>query len=184
MKAYNAYWTGYFTSRPSLKYHIRYANNILQAAKQLNVLSRMDENRNKLHPLQQTLGILQHHDAVSGTCKQFVSNDYTSMLHNSINTAEESISDSFQKIWLNEGLVPTSALTFCNNLNVSRCSITERLANNTDVVVNIYNPIAHQVKHYIRLPVVGSGFRVKDSSGALLETQVSIFKSVYSIGSI
>lgn len=38
----NAYWTGYFTSRPALKLHIKHASNLLTAAKQLTILSKID----------------------------------------------------------------------------------------------------------------------------------------------
>ena len=34
----NSYWTGYFTSRPTLKYMERVHNNLLQAAKQIQAL--------------------------------------------------------------------------------------------------------------------------------------------------
>lgn len=65
--AFNAYWTGFYTSRPSLKYHIKYANNVLQAAKQLNVLSRMPPVfTSRLEPLKEAMGLLIHHDAVTG----------------------------------------------------------------------------------------------------------------------
>ena len=37
-----AYWTGYFTSRPAFKRYERYANNILQVARQLNGFSQMN----------------------------------------------------------------------------------------------------------------------------------------------
>ena len=35
----HCYWTGYFTSRPSLKGYIRDSNNVLQACKQIEVLA-------------------------------------------------------------------------------------------------------------------------------------------------
>ena len=34
----HSYWTGYFTSRPTLKYMERQHNNLLQAAKQVKTL--------------------------------------------------------------------------------------------------------------------------------------------------
>lgn len=39
----NAYWTGYFSSRPALKLHVKHASNLLTAAKQLTVLSKIDK---------------------------------------------------------------------------------------------------------------------------------------------
>lgn len=35
----HAFWTGYFTSRPALKFYERYSNNILQVTRQLNTLA-------------------------------------------------------------------------------------------------------------------------------------------------
>ena len=35
----HGYWTGYFTSRPAVKYYERHTNNILQVTKQLNALA-------------------------------------------------------------------------------------------------------------------------------------------------
>ena len=37
----HSYWTGFFTSRPTLKYMERQHNNLLQAAKQLNALMQV-----------------------------------------------------------------------------------------------------------------------------------------------
>lgn len=184
--AFNTYWTGYFTSRPSLKYHIRYANNILQAAKQLNALiispelassrhmySRMP-NR-KIQKLQEAMGILQHHDAVTGTCKQAVANDYAQMLMEGIRSGEEAIVEAYDRLWIKEGFIPiTSSLSFCNRLNASVCDVTQSLSGDSDAVVIVYNPIAHPVKHYVRLPVSSSsGFRIRDAFGAIVSSQVS-----------
>lgn len=44
------YWTGYFTSRPALKFYERYANNILQVTRQLNGYSQKNL-RNNIFPL-------------------------------------------------------------------------------------------------------------------------------------
>ena len=48
-------------------------------------------------------------------------------------------------------------MEFCSNLNASKCSISEdfymnngRLNDqNTELLVNVYNPIAHELKHYL-----------------------------------
>lgn len=183
--AFNTYWTGYFTSRPSLKYQIRMANNVLQAAKQLQVLTLGLNERTwfKLKPLQEVLGIMQHHDAVTGTEKQYVSNDYTAMMSKAIQVAEEAIIESYDRMWIKEGFSPLSSgnggggpITFCNQLNSSICEVTQFLSPSSDVTIIIYNPVAHPVKHYVRLPVRGSspssGFRVRDALGSISASQV------------
>lgn len=68
---------GYFTSRPSLKYAIKKGANLLQASNQLNVLALKGiRHAMAFQEMKETMAVLQHHDAVSGTCKQFVNDDY------------------------------------------------------------------------------------------------------------
>ena len=73
--ASNSYWTGYFTSRPTFKYHERQSNAILQTGKQINAVLA-SEMENELERLQMELGICQHHDAITGTSKQPVDYDF------------------------------------------------------------------------------------------------------------
>lgn len=70
----HAYWTGYFTSRPALKRYVRSSSALIQAAKQLDVLSQADSSAVQL--FSKAVGVTQHHDAVAGTAKQ-----HTSKLH-------------------------------------------------------------------------------------------------------
>lgn len=83
---------GYFTSRAASKGWIRSSTSFLQAVRQLEVLSRFasgvaDVSRqgsDKLNPLigpdsdalEEVVALLQHHDAITGTEKQHVANDY------------------------------------------------------------------------------------------------------------
>ena len=46
----HGFWTGYFTSRPTLKRYERYSNNILQAVRQLNAVSQSNL-RDEIFPL-------------------------------------------------------------------------------------------------------------------------------------
>ncbi|CAF4727915.1 unnamed protein product, partial [Rotaria sp. Silwood2] len=82
----SVYWTGYYTSRPALKRYERYANNILQVTRQLNGFSQSNL-RNPIFDLSEAMGLAQHHDAVSGTSKQHVANDYAQRLSVGIDRA-------------------------------------------------------------------------------------------------
>jgi len=63
----HAYWTGYFTSRPALKRFERIGNNVLQACKQADVLAGNGGKFEKqITQLREIMGVMQHHDAVSG----------------------------------------------------------------------------------------------------------------------
>lgn len=83
------WWSGYFASRPSVKLIERETANLLQVARAVSIsqLVRQGSSRNwvsrvKSHESQcldqlwQVLGDLQHHDAVTGTEKQHVADDY------------------------------------------------------------------------------------------------------------
>ena len=83
---------GYFTSRATSKGWIREATAYLQAARQLEVLpglepsSKGPSNRPKgrcsdskgpsTDSLEEAVSLLQHHDAITGTEKQHVTDDY------------------------------------------------------------------------------------------------------------
>lgn len=82
------WWSGYFVSRPSIKLIERETANLLQVARMVslsqllrnksrNWISQVRDHEDKcLTPLWEILGDLQHHDAVTGTEKQHVADDY------------------------------------------------------------------------------------------------------------
>lgn len=81
-----SFWTGFFTSRPTQKRFERDGNHILQVAKQLSVLADLssEQQTKDLDYLRQIMGVMQHHDAITGTEKQEVSNDYDRLLYDAI----------------------------------------------------------------------------------------------------
>lgn len=52
-------WTGYYSSRPEVKYLDRYANNLLQAAKQLEVIANLSNTQSLIFESSNELGVLQ-----------------------------------------------------------------------------------------------------------------------------
>ncbi|XP_043485751.1 lysosomal alpha-mannosidase isoform X1 [Polistes fuscatus] len=157
----HAYWTGYFTSRPTIKYFERMGNNLLQISKQLSVLSKLKYNEKELEQFREAMGVMQHHDAVTGTEKQLVANDYARLLYENVFNIENNAAKSIYK-WANhENSTLEWKLHSCLELNISSCVYTE---NNTDFIVIIYNPQSQPVSPYIRLPVNGNSYEVLDST--------------------
>jgi hypothetical protein len=128
------YWTGYFTSRPYLKGFIRdirkylqyftnfYINNfVLSNDKSRHHSSKSQELGkkllNQLNMMRNTLAINQHHDAVSGTGRELVSEDYIGMLENSkadlIDTIKEILLGSANSEKSLEICIPTAADFMC-----------------------------------------------------------------------
>ena len=92
----NTYWTGFFTSRPTFKGYVRQTNNFLQTSKQLAALS--GASRDTIESLSEVNGVLQHHDAVTGTEKQHVTDDYSKLTHKATKETEAVNKIAFQYV--------------------------------------------------------------------------------------
>eukprot|EP00127_Corallochytrium_limacisporum_P005943 Clim_evm20s215 gene=Clim_evmTU20s215 len=176
-----AYWTGYFTSRANLKGYVRSSNAVLQACRHFEYLSvpfpKKDDDDSpaqfdglSLH-LAEELGILQHHDAVSGTEKQFVADDYANRLtrgrricHGFMTKAlEDSLGSGrmpFDTSNVEQPPPPDQTYHTCDMLNVTSCAVTE---SSDDFHVVVYNPLAHYRVAYVTIPV--DGFYMSRSDG-------------------
>ena len=160
--------------RPALKGMVRYGNNYLQICKQLGALTGQDWTpgpEGDLTVLREAMGVLQHHDAVSGTAKQHVTFDYAERLAKGFSECDEVVSYGFKnllpKSQNQQNSVPKAQ--FCHLLNITQCEVTETSA---AFVVNVYNPLAKPVDKFIRLPVQNQGLQVQDSQGQVLVSQV------------
>jgi len=83
------YWTGYFSSRPNDKAYIRRVSQILHASSQLFSFSSLrgsdpEPVLEAKHTLLDITGIMQHHDAITGTSKLHVVKDYERRLYEAI----------------------------------------------------------------------------------------------------
>ena len=93
----HAFWTGYFTSRPTLKYFVHSTNNFLQACHQLSAITdERGETLRGVFELAEPMAVTQHHDAVAGTAKQHVTDDYALRLSIGIKSCERIISDGLR----------------------------------------------------------------------------------------
>ncbi|GIY01661.1 lysosomal alpha-mannosidase, partial [Caerostris darwini] len=173
----HAYWTGYFTSRPSLKRYERVGNNKLQVCKQLT--ARADIEEITLDFLKKAMGIMQHHDAITGTAKQHVTDDYYQTLAAAIETCHEIVNEAYEKLLLKNKSAPVLKQYFCNYLNISECPISET---SSPIAVTIYNPLAWNITHYVRIPVSAKAYKVMDYNGNTVDAQiVPVPPSVYKI---
>ncbi|XP_058798007.1 lysosomal alpha-mannosidase-like isoform X1 [Phymastichus coffea] len=166
---FHSFWTGYFTSRPALKFFERMGNNFLQVVKQLSSLSKTVDSY-ELQLFREAMGVMQHHDAVSGTEKQHVAEDYARLLHHSVKNGERLASDALRKLMSknntnNNKLVLHSCLLF----NISSCEYTSA---NSKFVVTVYNPTSQPLNTYVRVPVQQLQYSVKDFNGKILLNQI------------
>ncbi|GAV60191.1 Glyco_hydro_38 domain-containing protein/Glyco_hydro_38C domain-containing protein/Alpha-mann_mid domain-containing protein [Cephalotus follicularis] len=173
----NAYWTGYFTSRPAIKGYVRTLSAYYLAARQLEFFN----GRNKAGPstdyLADALAIAQHHDAVTGTEKQHVAHDYAKRLAIGYTEAEEVVATSLACMAKSTSRIgcgsPMTQFQQCPLLNISYCAPSEvDLSSGKSLVVVIYNPLGWKREDVIRIPVMNENVTVSDSGGNKIESQL------------
>ncbi|CAJ2635805.1 unnamed protein product [Trifolium pratense] len=173
----NAYWTGYFTSRPALKRYVRTLSGYYLAARQLDFFAgKRSTTISNTFDLGEALGLAQHHDAVSGTAKQHTTDDYAERLAIGASKAEAVVSSSLaclaNKQSGDQCSALTSAFSQCQLLNISYCPPTEgNIPQAKELVVVVYNPLGWNRTDIVRIPVNEANLGVKDSSGNNLEVQ-------------
>ncbi|KAL5754443.1 hypothetical protein ACOSP7_022663 [Xanthoceras sorbifolium] len=162
----NAYWTGYFTSRPGLKRYIRMLSGYYLAAWQLEFLAGKRSQGPTTYALGDALGIAQHHDAVSGTAKQHTTNDYAKPV---VSFALSCLADTSSGDQCSK---PASTFSQYPLLNISYCPPTEEdISDGKSLVMVAYNPLGWTRTDIIRIPVNDSNLVVEDSSGNTIDTQ-------------
>ncbi|KAE9449025.1 hypothetical protein C3L33_19078, partial [Rhododendron williamsianum] len=185
----NAYWTGYFTSRPAFKGYVRMMSGYYLAARQLEFFKGRSSSGPNVDALADALAIAQHHDAVSGTQRQHVASDYSLRLSigyaeaekvvasslallakSRLNTSQEDSLTKFQ-----QAIYAYIRLNFisCPLLNISYCPPSEAaLSNGKSLVIIVYNPLGWKREEAIRIPVSSEGVIVMDSAGREIESQL------------
>ncbi|CAI0418451.1 unnamed protein product [Linum tenue] len=171
----NAYWTGYFTSRPGFKRFVRQLSGYYLAARQVEFLAGKNKTLPNTSKLGDALGVAQHHDAVSGTAKQHTTNDYAKRLAIGATEAEATVSSAFSCLVSNKikgqcGGSQDTTFSQCQLLNISYCPSTEA-GSSKPLVVVVYNPLGWNRTDIIRIPVNDSSLVVTDSSGKAIESQ-------------
>ena len=193
----HAFWAGYFTSRPTLKFFERSASSLLQTFKQLTaapskrVRAMRGEIDKVLFQLTAAVGLVNHHDAITGTSKQHVADDYVKILAKAVTAAEALIGKVY-----GSSLLPSAAeadkyakqdatppvFTMCRMLNESTCTATQELKQGEATVVSVYNPLPRARSQQITLPIntharasVFSGTKLIPSD--LLENQNKVAES-------
>ncbi|KAL5557535.1 hypothetical protein UlMin_039771 [Ulmus minor] len=172
----NAYWTGFFTSRPGLKRYVRLLSGYYLAARQLEFLVGKRSTGPNTFGLGDALGILQHHDAVTGTAKQHTTDDYAKRLAIGSSEAEVVVNSALSCLAKNKqgDQCKEQELEFsqCQLLNISFCPPTEEnISEGKSLVVVAYNSLGWNRTDIVRIPVNDANLVVQDSFGNTIEAQ-------------
>ncbi|XVF16105.1 hypothetical protein REPUB_Repub10bG0002600 [Reevesia pubescens] len=173
----NAYWTGYFTSRPALKRYVRIMSGYYLAARQLEFFKGRSDSWPSTDSLADALAIAQHHDAVTGTEKQHVANDYAKRLSIGYIEAEKVVASSLACLADSKSSFgcgdSTTNFQQCPLLNITYCPASEiDLSHGKNLIVVVYNSLGWKREDVIRFPVVNEDVIVHDSEGRIIESQL------------
>jgi hypothetical protein len=167
-------WTGYFTSRVALKGFVKDFSRFVQSARkhvsELKISGASDTVKNNAKKLEETiwgmemaLGILQHHDAVAGTARQHVTDDYIATGLKSIEAFSKLYKDiKKEEIQKEAGESVSSDDIYINlfwNETGAQTGLSKRLTEGQKVLVSLNNPGAKGTYH-IRLRVPNKDLNV------------------------
>lgn len=106
----NGYWSGFYSNRPAVKYFIRNSGRFLQTVRSLFAVSQLGniykdlqkEMKDKIYELEKVMGLLQHHDTITGTSPQRVIDDFIVMAKDSVEEVKNVIcKKKYQKNFFN-----------------------------------------------------------------------------------
>ncbi|KAF2899813.1 hypothetical protein ILUMI_06373 [Ignelater luminosus] len=147
--------------------------SFFKVCKQLYVLARLNNTyRTNLATLQEAMGVMQHHDAVTGTEQQHVADDYAKLLTEGLNKCSPIAMTSLNTLSStksNGSKQSTIPYTSCFLRNISQCKLTEEAEN---FIATIYNPLSRVIDYYVRVPVTKGHYVVVSPNGDELQAQL------------
>ncbi|WVZ58027.1 hypothetical protein U9M48_008341 [Paspalum notatum var. saurae] len=187
--AKNAYWTGYYSSRPTFKRYVRVQSGYYLAARQIEFLLGRSSLGLFTTSLEDPMGIAQHHDAVSGTAKQHTTDDYSKRLALGASKVEKGVNIALTCLISSNRTCMSSVVKFsrekgdqfllCPLLNISYCPSTEEtISSAKNLAIVAYNPLGWDRSDFIRVPVNDENLVVKSSDGTIIDSQLVEVDSV------
>ena len=109
-----------------------------------------------LDQLRRMVGVMQHHDAVTGTEKQHVSDDYRQRLADAMHGCQQLVSAVANTLLNQRQHNGNAGISFapCKYLNVSVCLPLTRSSGLPDALIAVFNPLGwDDYKPWLRLPI-------------------------------
>ena len=176
-----SYDTGYFTSHPNLKGLIRRSSALLQLTRQMNAVGAPGRVDNGIEVHERAQSLAQHHDAVTGTAKWPIAENYANRIFTGWDESERLIAEAFNTVVpirtaAGKGVPPKQL--FCRRMNESVCDALK--SGGGSIAVTVYNGNSHVVDSLVRLPLYTQDGRsqniharkVMDSHGRSIKSQI------------
>ncbi|XP_012875838.1 PREDICTED: alpha-mannosidase 2 [Dipodomys ordii] len=187
------YWSGYFTSRPFYKRMDRIMESHLRTAEILYYIALKQAQKYKINKFlsstyytslteaRRNLGLFQHHDAITGTAKDWVVVDYGTRLFQSLIALEKIIGDSAFLLLLKDKNMYKSyssdTVLEMDSQQKSQDSLPSKkiieLSTSEPRYLVVYNPLEQERKSVVSVYVNSPTVQVLSYSGQPIEAQVS-----------
>ena len=178
------YWTGYFTSRAYDKNMGREVENYLRAAEILNVLAKArgadfkhySENLETLSIARQAAALFQHHDAITGTSKQYVVIDYEQRLFEAMRACEQVITASSKFLLaIDDSLAESMKMEMQqpHSLAMLRPTKTTVESIKGHATIVVFNPSMQPRQDVVRVAIDSDNVDVYDSYDNVILSQIN-----------
>ncbi|XP_065199334.1 uncharacterized protein LOC135831021 isoform X1 [Sycon ciliatum] len=170
---YGQYFGGYLTSRPHLKGYIRSRAAVLRTTELLAYIAAKSpaaghvdwkDGLEQIGLLRRAMGASQHHDAISGTEKQAVADDYYLQLFKGT-TATQALSGNLL------GSLLKGSAGEAPQLYVNSSQVLSNWTADEEIAVVVFNSLAWETSRVITVLTNRTDVRVFDGTGAPLEAQ-------------
>ena len=166
------FWVGYFSSRPGAKKQVKDASGLFGAemkllsqrmiregAKDSDVKAALDAKQAML----EQLSVYQHHDAITGTAKQYVADDYTYRLQKAVDFSSPVYHKELADILRSATGIEAFNLSACagsNNDTVVQCPISDKEnAQKSEFIVIVHNQANKPFQRLVTVKVPHKNFR-------------------------
>lgn len=182
----DSYWTGYYTTLPNLKKIIRQGEAALRSAETAMVFARafadqpltsaarasssftrtkvdwVDVN-NRIQRAREDVGVMQHHDAITGTCRKHVATDYMKISQAAIDDSHKVEKQMIQIILEHNG---------SDRVHLEDVSKSETLDQEREFDVVVHSSTSNRRIEIITLRIKSSSVAVTDADGRQIPHQV------------
>lgn len=183
----NAYWTGFYTTRPFDKRFSRDLESNLRAADILyflacshssqwgNPYEKSFETAGMLKRARRYLGLFQHHDAITGTAKDYVVMDYEEKLAIAYNITQTVISNALE-VLLYRSKSGFSNFFIPETVRISPSTSPSKQVLHVDKLglqLVIFNPLVQQRKDVVSVLVATNIVEVVDQNQEVIPCQLN-----------
>lgn len=190
----SAYWTGYFTTRPFDKRFSRETESRLRAAEILHSLALSysiywkakyigaESMPKLLSSARQNLGVFLHHDAITGTGRSYVVEDYEEKLFEAYEHAITVLGSAAQFL-LTKGKIDTQPSVFhpeISRTDAKTSSMRNKISPSKEGVrVVLFNPTGHHRSEFVDVITDTYQFEIRDSKRRIIPFQINpVYTSV------